>query len=253
MNRRMTDPDVFLITKHQICAGALASIMSNQSEVTNIAKIAGLLYLLVIMFGMFSEVYVSQMIIVPGDPAATSQNIVASETLFRVGFVADLIHHTCFFLVSIALYLLLKPVNKNQALVMMLFGVASVPIMMLNMLNQYIPLLLMSGADYLAVFSTAQLQALVALFLDFHSYGYYIAGIFTGLYMLPLGQLVQDSGFIPEKIGLLVKIGGIGYLINVFTIFLLPRYEVVSYIGLAVSVIAELSLIYGLLAGNEKP
>jgi hypothetical protein len=211
------------------------------------ARLAGVLYLLVIIFGMFSEVYVSQRFLVPGNTVETSQNIIASEFLYRIGFVADLIHHTCFFLVSIALYLLFKEVNKNQALVMMLFGVASVPVMMLNMLNQYIPLILLSGADYLTVFSTTQLQALAMLFLDFHSYGYYIAGIFTGLYMLPLGQLVQDSGFIPKNIGLLVKVGGVGYLVNVFTIFLLPRYEVVSYLGLAVSVIAELSLIYGLL------
>lgn len=211
------------------------------------ARLAGVLYLLVIIFGMFSEVYVSQRFLVPGNTVETSQNIIASEFLYRIGFVADLIHHTCFFLVSIALYLLFKEVNKNQALVMMLFGVASVPVMMLNMLNQYIPLILLSGADYLTVFSTTQLQALAMLFLDFHSYGYYIAGIFTGLYMIPLGQLVQDSGFIPKNIGLLVKVGGVGYLVNVFTIFLLPRYEVVSYLGLAVSVIAELSLIYGLL------
>jgi hypothetical protein len=211
------------------------------------ARLAGVLYLLVIIFGMFSEVYVSQIFLVPGDTVETSQNIIASEFLYRIGFVADLIHHTCFFLVSIALYLLFKEVNKNQALVMMLFGVASVPVMMLNMLNQYIPLLLLSGADYLTVFSTSQLQALAMLFIDFHSYGYYIAGIFTGLYMIPLGQLVQDSGFIPKNIGLLVKVGGVGYLVNVFTIFLLPRYEVISYLGLAVSVIAELSLIYGLL------
>ncbi len=224
-------------------------MVTNNSDTSqrNAARLAGVLYLLVIIFGMFSEVYVSQRFLVPGNTVETSQNIIASEFLYRIGFVADLIHHTCFFLVSIALYLLFKEVNKNQALVMMLFGVSSVPVMMLNMLNQYIPLLLLSGADYLTVFSTSQLQALAMLFLDFHSYGYYIAGIFTGLYMIPLGQLVQDSGFIPKNIGLLVKVGGVGYLVNVFTIFLLPRYEVISYLGLAVSVIAELSLIYGLL------
>ncbi len=130
---------------------------------------------------------------------------------------------------------------------MMLFGVASVPIMMLNMLNQYIPLILLSGEDYLAAFSTTQLQSLVMMFLDFHSYGYYIAGIFTGLYMIPLGQLVSKSSFIPKNIGTLVKIGGIGYLFNIFTIFLLPQFEVISYLGLAVSVIAELTLIYWFL------
>ena len=131
------------------------------------ARLAGVLYLLVIIFGMFSEVYVSQRFLVPGNTVETSQNIIASEFLYRIGFVADLIHHTCFFLVSIALYLLFKEVNKSHALVMMLFGVASVPVMMLNMLNQYIPLLLLSGADYLTVFSTSQLQALAMLFIDF--------------------------------------------------------------------------------------
>ncbi len=97
--------------------------MSDQTDVTTISKTAGLLYLLVIIFGMFSEVYVSQKFLVPGDPVETSKNIITSQFLYRIGFVADLIHHTCFFLVSITLYLLFREVNKSQALVMMLFKV----------------------------------------------------------------------------------------------------------------------------------
>ena len=141
------------------------------------AKTAGLLYLLVIFFGMFAELYVNLRLIVPGDASTTIQNILDSEFLYRVGFMSGLFHHTSFLLLVLVLYKLLKPVNENLASVMALLGFVSVPIMMLNMLNQFAPLILLSGADYLEKFSTGQLQTLVMFFLDLHSHGYFIAGL----------------------------------------------------------------------------
>ena len=105
---------------------------------------------------------------VPGDAAATVNNIMASEWLFRFSLVSELIGQTCFILVSLALYKLLKPVNKNHALLMVIFVLVSVPITMLNLLNQSAGLLLLSGADYLKVFEVDQLHAQVMLFLDLH-------------------------------------------------------------------------------------
>jgi len=224
--------------------------MTNKEKINSlnkIARVAGILYLFVIVFGMFAELYVDLILIVPGDAAATASNIKASELLFRIGFMSGLFHHTSFFLLVLTFYKLLKPVNKNHALLMVAFGLGAVPIMMLNMLNQFAALLLLSGADYLTVFTTDQLQALALLFLDFHSHGYFIAGMFSGLFLLPLGSLIFKSGYLPRFLGVLVMLGCFGYLIELLIVFVFPSHEVISYLGLAVAVIAEISLTLWLL------
>jgi len=216
------------------------------------AKTAGLLYLLVIVFGMFAELYVNLKLIVPGDASTTVQNILDSEFLYRVGFISGLFHHTSFLLLVLVLYKLFKPVNKNLASVMALLGFASVPIMMLNMLNQFAPLILLSGADYLRIFSIDQLQTLVMLFLDLHNHGYFIAGLFSGLFLLPLGLLVLQAEYFPRFLGVLLVIGCFGYLLELVVVFLVPDYEVVAFIGLALTIIAEFSFTFWLLLKGVK-
>jgi hypothetical protein len=232
-----------------VSSGELMMIVKENPHGTikKAARVAGVLYLLVIVFGMFAELYVNLRLIVPGDATTTSRNIMASESLFRIGFMSGLFHHTCFLLLVLALYKLLKPVNKTHASLMVLFGLGAVPIMMINMLNQFAALLLLSGADYLTVFTTDQLQALALLFLDLHSHGYFIAGMFSGLFLLPLGYLVFKSGYAPRILGVLVMIGCFGYLIELFAVFVFPSYEVISFLGLAVAIIAEFSLTFWLL------
>jgi len=188
------------------------------------ARVAGVLYLIVAVTGAFAELFVRQRLIVPGDAAATANNIMANELLFRIGFVSDLIMLTCFLLLPLALYVLLKPVNKNLASLFVLFALVTVPIMMLNMINQFAALLLLSGADYLTVFEAGQLHAQVLFFLNLHLAGYYIAQIFFGLWLLPLGYLVYKSGYFPRILGVLLMIGCFGYLIDAFTFFLF-NYE----------------------------
>ena len=154
------------------------------------ARVAGVLYLIVIVAGVFAQFFVRSKLIVPGDATATANNILASQMLFRIGFVSDLITFTCFVLLPLALYVLLKPVNKNLASLMVIFVLASVPISFINMLNHFAPLLLLSGADYLTVFGADQLHALVMFFFDLYTSGVGIATIFHGLWLLPLGYLV---------------------------------------------------------------
>ncbi len=189
------------------------------------ARIAGFLYLIMIVIAPFSVFYVPSILFVPGDAATTANNIMASEGLFRSGFVSGLIYQVISILLVLVLYKLLKPVNKNQALLMVIFALVGVPIAMLNELNQFAALLLLSGADYLTAFGADQLHAQVMLFLDLHRHGVQIAVIFWGLWLLPLGYLVFKSGFLPRILGILVIIGGFGYLIDVITFFLLPNYE----------------------------
>jgi hypothetical protein len=176
-------------------------------------------------FGIFGIMYVPSILIVPGDAATTINNIMTSESLFRSGIVSALIVQMLIILVVLVLYKLLKPVNKNHALLMVIFILVSVPITMLNELNQFAALLLSSGADYLTVFSAGQLQALVPLFLNLHEYGIFITSIFWGLWLLPMGYLVFKSGFLPRILGILLMIACFGYLIDSFGRLLLPNFD----------------------------
>jgi hypothetical protein len=190
------------------------------------ARIAGLLYLLVAVIGGFSIIFVSSTLIVPGDAATTAKNIMASEGLFRLGFVGGLITQTVQILLVLVLYKLLKAVNKNHAWLMVIFSLVGIPIAMLNLLNNFAALQLLTGADYLTVFTTAQLQTLGLFFLNLQSYGVNIATIFWGLWLLPLGYLVFKSGYIPRVLGILLIIGGFGYLTDFVTFFLFPNFDV---------------------------
>jgi hypothetical protein len=196
------------------------------------AKIAGVVYLICIVLGIFANIFVRQTLIVPGDATTTVNNIMANESLFRLGFVADLVFLTVWLLLPLALYKLLKPVNNIHAVLMVLFALVMVPIMFINNVFQFAALLLLSGADYLTVFGTGQLHALVMFFLDLRETGFLMPSIFYGLWLFPFGYLVYKSGsvyksgFIPKILGVLLMIGCIGYVIEFFTIFLLPDFDV---------------------------
>ena len=191
-----------------------------------VARLAGVLYLLLVVFGAYSFFFVSSSLIVPGDAAATANNIMASESLFRSGIVSWLIGQTVWILLVLVLYKLLKIVNKNAALLMVIFALVAVPIAFINELNQFAAVLLLSGADHLTVFETDQLHAQVMIFLDLHTAGFSIASIFWGLWLLPFGYLVYRSGFLPRILGILLIIGCFGYLIDFFIFFLFPNFDV---------------------------
>jgi hypothetical protein len=178
------------------------------------ARLAGLLYLLVIPLGIFGALAVPSMLIVPGDAAATARNLIASESLFRLGIVSDLLASVVLIVVVLVLYQLLMPVNQSMAMLMVAFLLAAAPIAMLNKLNQLAALQVLNGADYLKVFSAEQLQSLALFFLRLHNRGSDIAYILWGLWLLPLGYLVFKSGFLPKILGVLLMIACFGYLID---------------------------------------
>ena len=184
------------------------------------ARVAGFLYVIVNLPAPFVLIYLPSRLIARGDAAATANNIMASESLLRFGIVGWLFNLIASIFLVLALYQLLKVVNKNMASLMVIFMLASIPIGMLNELNNLAVLLLLSGADYLKVFTTEQLQALAYLFLRLHSQGLNIAQIFWGLWLFPMGYLVFKSGFLPRILGVLLMIGCFGYVIQSFAAFL---------------------------------
>jgi len=199
---------------------------SVKTSINKTARVAGFLYLLLVPFSVFGIIYVPTTLVAPGDAATTADNIMASEGLFRSGTVSHLIGQTIFIFLVLVLYRLLKSVNRNQAVAMVVLALVGVPIAFINEINHFAVLLLLSGADYLAAFEPKQLQAQVMLFLELREYGIVIAQIFWGLWLFPLGYLVFKSNFLPWAIGILVMISGFGYLIDSTVLFLFPGFDV---------------------------
>jgi hypothetical protein len=203
------------------------------------ARISGVLYLIIIAAGLFAEAFVRSRLIVPADAAATAANILAQETLFRVGIAADLSTFLLAIAVTVILYALLKPVNKNLALLMLLLNLAQDAVGGMNVLNTYRSLQLLGGADYLKVFSPEQLQAMALLALKGHAFGFGIALLFFGVSCIALGYLIFNSGFLPRILGILMAIAGACYLINSVALIVLP--SLASILLLLPAFIGELS------------
>jgi uncharacterized protein DUF4386 len=190
----------------------------------NPGRFAGLLYVLVSIPGVFALIYVPNKLIVHGNATATADNIAASETLFRLGIAAQLVSQILFMWVALALYDLLKGVNRRHAAVMLTLIVVSIPIALLNEVNSIAALILVRGADFLSIFDKAQREALAMLFLNLHSHGLGIAAIFWGLWLFPLGLLVYRSGFLPRILGVLLMANCFSYVVTSSTSLILPQY-----------------------------
>ncbi len=161
----------------------------------NAGRFAGLLYILASIPGVFALVYVPSKLIVRGNAMATAHNIVASETLFRLGIAADLICQALFIFVALALYDLLKGVNRRHALLMVTLILVSIPIAFLNELNGIAALILVRGADFLSLFDKPQRDALAMLFLNLHGHGFDVAGIFWVFGCFPSGCWCTGRAF----------------------------------------------------------
>lgn len=218
---------------------------------SKIGRIAGLLYLTIIVSGIFAEFFVRQSLRVPGDVTATANNIMSSSSLFRLGIAADLVMIMSDVTLALIFYVLLKNVNKSLSLLAAFFRLAQATILGLNLLNLFIVIQLLSGADYLAIFETTQLHSLAYAFFNAHGTGYSIAMVFFAFSILILGYLIFKSGYIPKILGALLMLASAGYLIDSFAKFLMPNYG--NYEGiftLVVSVpafISELALCLWLL------
>jgi hypothetical protein len=191
----------------------------------NPGRFAGLLYLLMSIVGFFALGYVPNKLIIHGNAEATANNILASETLFRLGIAGELIGQAGFIFVALALYDLLKGVNRRQALLMVTLIVVSIPIAFLNELNSFAALSLVRGADFLSIFEKPQRDALAMLFLNLHHYGFVVAEVFWGLWLFPLGLLVYRSQFLPRFLGVWLGLAGLAWVVLSLTGVLVPQYQ----------------------------
>ncbi len=216
------------------------------------ARIAGVLYLFMGIIAAHAIIYVPSKIMAPGNDTATTNNILANEFLFRTGIVSMLVSSVMFVFLVLALYQLLKNVNGYQAKLMAAFVLVQVPISFLIEIFNISSLMILKG-EIMKALEPEQKQVVAMLFLNFHKYGMIILEIFWGLWLIPFGQLVYKSGFIPRIFGLLLILGGMGYIIESFTFLLFPDYHtnITKYTSVTYSV-GEISIILWLLIKGVK-
>lgn len=219
------------------------------------ARVAGLLYLVTVVTGIFYLGYLPSQLASHGDAAVTVARMLHSETLFRLGIAAELVCNAAFLLLPLALYRLLAGTGRKAAVLMVAFATASVPIAYANIAHRFEVLSLLGGAGYLKAFTIAQLHAQVMLQLDAYRHGLLVLEVFWGAWLLPFGYLVFRCGFLPRLLGVLLVLGGVGYLVDFLGTLLLPSYPaspVADYIMLPAS-LGEIGTCLWLLAVGVRP
>ncbi len=195
---------------------------STRNSSKHLARIAGVLYLLVGIFGGFAQGFVYPKVYAAGDAATTAANLIANSGLVRMGVVADLLDNTVWVFLALILYRLLRHVNKRVARAMVVLVAIGAGITMLNAVFEFEGLRIATGAVNLGAFGAAGSNALALLLVDAQHYGLLIAQIFFGLWLVPLGYLAYRSGMFFKPLGVLLVVGAACYLVDTFAAFLLP-------------------------------
>lgn len=212
------------------------------------AKITGVLYLLIFFLGPVAFFMGRTSIVVPGDPAATVDNLMASEATFRLGMVAETFIILIEIVVSAILYVLLRPVSRPLSLASALARFAQSVLQAVNLFTALPALVLLGGAGYLTTFEPDQLNALVLLFMDVNAFVIIIWGLIFGFHLLLLGYLVYRSGFWPKLLGILLIVGAVGYLLQSYGHLLAPQLdEILSTVVIILSIPGELAFTVWLL------
>ncbi len=224
---------------------------NTNSSLRKTARIAGVLYLVIIIAGLFAEMAVRSTLIVAGDAATTAANIMDSEGLFRLGFVANLAMIMADVAIALLFYVLLKPVSNTLALMAAFFRLGQAAALGINLLNMFFALQLLGGADYLGTLNTDQSNALALMFLDGHAAGYRLALVFFGFSILILGYLLVKSELFPRILGYGMIMASMIYVADTAAYFMLTNYaSVESVFEVLLSgpvVLAELSMCVWLL------
>ena len=217
------------------------------------ARLAGLLYVLMGLPGAFYLQFIPRALVVRGDAAATADLMLANEPLFRIGLAAELLSSLVFILTPLVLYQLFKGVDQRKAALIVIFALVSIPISLVIVVFETTAFSVLTAPDYLSVFATGQREAIALLLVGLHARALDIAEIFWGLWLIPLGLVAYESGFVPRAIGVLLVGAGLAYVIAAFTAMLVPQYG-----GLAANVavvpegLGEVSFLVWLLVARAR-
>jgi hypothetical protein len=211
------------------------------------AKLAGLLYLIWVITGIYGVFYIPSQTIIPGDAAATARKILANEFLFRTGIINDIISATLWVFVALVLYRLFKQVNERQAKLLVVLVIVQIPAAFFMEALNIASLMIIKG-EVLKTFELVQRQDLAMLFFKISAYGSIVLETFWGLWLLPFGLLVYKSVFIPRILGIFLILNGIAYIIHSFTTLLLPDYQAtVRLFAFPFWILGEISIMLWLL------
>jgi hypothetical protein len=216
------------------------------------ARIAGAIYLSLVVVAPFSMIYVPGKLIVHNDATATAENILAHETMFRLSILGDLIGHVIFICLAVALYRLLSNVNKLWALLMVSFVLVFAAVGFLNALNNIAAMILFRGGEFLNVVDQTLRDALAMLFLRLHSQGEFISEIFWGVWLFPFGLLVFRSGFLPRFLGIWLIIACFSWIALSITAQFFPNSYGTAFAWLQPAFLAEMAVMLWLLIRGAK-
>jgi len=216
------------------------------------ARIAGGIYLLMVLTAPFSLIYVPSKLIVRGNALATADNILAHETMFRLSIFGDLIGHVIFICLAVALYRLLSNVNKTWAILMVSFVLVSAAVGFLNALNNIAAVILFRGGEFLDVIDKTQRDALGMLFVRLHNNGEFISEIFWGVSLFPFGLLVYRSGFLPRLLGVWLIVACFAWIALSITALFFPSHYGAAFTWLQPAFFAEMAIMLWLLIRGAK-
>ena len=198
--------------------------MKEEISLKTTARLAGLFFLLQAATTAFSLGYVRASLIVSGNAAATANNIMANESLFRLAIVSSLFTQIFLLLFGLAVFRIFRTVNKTWATVFLTSILMTVVIAVVNTLNNTAALVVLSKADYLSVFGQEQINAIAMIFLRLNNSGQGLVELFWTPYLFAFGLLIIKSKYIPKILGILLIISAVGFPVNTFTKILVPQF-----------------------------
>lgn len=223
-------------------------------SVRMLSRIAGALYLAIIALGIFGEAFVRERIVVSGDAAATAANLRVLESLWRLGVAAEMVLLICAVGLTMALYVLLRPVSRDLALLATFFHLVTIAVEGAAAIFLTATLFPMDGAAYPGAFQPEQLAAIASFSIRSHGHGFAVALTFFGGFCIVAGHLIYRSGYIPKVLGILLALAGVCYLVNSFALVLSPALSARLFPPVLIpAFIAELSLAVWLLVKGIRP
>jgi hypothetical protein len=210
------------------------------------ARIAGLLFLMMVVFGMAAEIFFRQKIFSSSDITVTANNILSNTFLYRAGILSDILMSLSYLFTALVLYKLLSSVNKSTAATMVIFAAAGSVLLLFNILIEIAPLYILNGNEFMSAFSSSQRHSLAMLFYNLYQHGYMIGQIFFSLWVLPLGILIYKSKFMPKILGILFIVETVFGLMSITVHFLMPNITIETIMMLPMMV-AEFSFMFYLL------
>ncbi len=225
------------------------------NELKKWTLLAGICYLVIVLTGILSLMYIPNQLIEWKDPEATFSNISTHLGLFRWGIVASIICYLAYLILPLLLYKILSPVNKKVALIMVILVGVSIPITMINLSNKLDIVDLLTNPVLGSLYSKEEMIKEVFFLLNKYESGITMASLFWGLWLMPFGYLVFKSGFLPKLLGILLMLGCLGYCINIFGSILIQDYGklgISKWVSLPAS-LGEIGICLGMLIfGSRK-